>query len=206
LTAADRTGRRREKRKFFDRLAADWRRENLLTSRERELILRALPGGELDLPSPILDLGGGAGRLAGFFRELGVSLPLLFDISARMLEESPLISSPRLQGDAHHLPFKEQTVGLVFCFSAFPHFEGKEEVIRECVRILRPGGLLVILHSCAREEINRFHSVRDPIIAGDHLPPLESFRRWGESAGMIPERLDDSQEWFLVRYRKPGFR
>ncbi len=203
MTAAAEIGRRREKREFFDRLAEDWRRENLLTPRDRELILSALPPGTLQLPGPILDLGGGAGRLAEYFRELGASLPLVFDISARMLGESPAVPLRRLQGDAHRLPFRGRSVGLVFCFCAFPHFEGKEEVIRECERILRPGGLLVILHGCGREEINRFHSARAPVIAGDHLPPLEAFRRWGESVGMIPERLEDSRESFLVRYRKP---
>ena len=203
MTAAAEIRCRREKREFFDRLAADWRRENRLTAADRELILSTLSPGELDRSGPILDLGGGAGRLAGFFRELGVRLPLLIDISARMLKEVASLPIPRLQGDAHRLPLRAGSVGLVYCFSAFPHFEGKEEVIRECGRILRPGGLLVILHGCGREEINRFHSAQSAVIAGDHLPPLEYFRRWGEQAGMIPERLEDGRKRFLVRYRKP---
>jgi len=194
----------REKMEFFDRLAPEWRRNNRLTLRDRELLLSSLLPGELDRSGPVLDLGGGPGRLAGLLPRSPASPLVVFDLSHRMLAESP-VPGRRIQGDAHRLPFRDRTIGLIFCFCAFPHFEGQEEVIRECARTLRPGGGLIILHGCSREEINRFHSARDPVIAGDHLPPLEYFRRWGESAGMIPERLEDGRERFLVRYRKPVF-
>jgi ubiquinone/menaquinone biosynthesis C-methylase UbiE len=204
MTAVAESGRRRrEKRDFFDRLAPGWHRENPLTPRARDLLLSALPPGVLDRPGPVLDLGGGTGRLAEFFRGITASPLLVFDLSRRMLKETPAVFVHRLQGDAHHLPLRDRTIRLVFCFSAFPHFEQKREVVRECQRILLPGGFLVILHDCSREEINLFHSAQSPVIAGDHLPPLESFRQWGEMTGMIPERLEDGRERFLVWYRKP---
>ncbi len=197
-------GRRlRSKEEFFDRLAPEWHGKNRLTPRERGLILSALPPGGLDRSGPILDLGGGTGRLAEFFRPLTASPLLVFDLSGRMLSQSPPVPFHRIQGDAHRLPLRERSVGLVFCYCAFPHFERKAEVIRECRRILRPGGGLVILHGCGREEINRFHSAQEEVIAGDLLPPLPVFRNWGKAAGMIPERLQDSRERFIVRYRKP---
>ncbi len=195
--------RLRDKEVFFDRLAPEWHGENLLTPRERDLILTALPNGELPRTGPILDLGGGTGRLAEFFHRISASPLLVLDLSRRMLSHSPPAHFHRLQGDAHFLPLRERSVGLVFCYCAFPHFERKAEVVRECRRILRPGGCLVILHGRGREEINRFHSAGSEVIAGDHLPPLPAFRNWGKAAGMIPERLRDSRESFIVRYRKP---
>jgi ubiquinone/menaquinone biosynthesis C-methylase UbiE len=204
VTASASSGRQlRAKRDFFDRLATGWRRENLLTSRDRDLFLTALPRGGLELAGPVVDLGGGTGRLAEFFRGVTASPLLVFDLSRRMLEETPAVPVHRLQGDAHYLPLRDRSIRLVFCFSAFPHFERKREVIRECRRILLPGGYLVILHACGREEINSFHSAQSPVIAADQLPPLKTFREWGATTGMIPERLEDSRERFLVRYRKP---
>lgn len=195
--------RRQEKKDFFDRLAPDWHRENCLTGQARNLLIDALAPGVLALPGPIVDLGGGTGRVAEFLSGVAVSPVLLFDLSRRMLEERPDVPAHRVQGDAHSLPLRDRSIRLVCCFSAFPHFERKLEVIRECRRILLPGGVMVILHEWGREEINRFHSAQSPAISGDHLPPLESFRKWGEMTGMIPERLEDGRKRFLVRYRKP---
>lgn len=196
--------RLRAKEEFFDRLAPDWHGENRLTPRERDLILSAVPPGGLGRSGPILDLGGGTGRLAEFFRPLTAFPLLVFDLSAGMLSQSSPVPFHRIQGDAHRLPLRERAVGLIFCYCAFPHFERKAEVVRECRRILRPGGCLVILHGRGREEINRFHSAQEEVIAGDHLPPLAAFRSWGKAAGLIPEQLRDSRESFIVRYRKPG--
>ena len=92
---------------------------------------------------------------------------------------------------------------MIYCFCAFPHFQRPEEVIRECRRVLLPGGGLCIVHGSGREEINRFHSRQEGAIAADLLPPLESFRRWGERFGLVPERLEESAERFLVLYRRP---
>ncbi len=195
--------RLRDKESFFDGLSSSWHRENRLTSRERELILSALPPGEPGGGYPVLDLGGGTGRLTEFLRPLTGSPLLLLDLSRGMLSRPVPPPGSRIQGDAHRLPLRDRSVGLVFCYCAFPHFDRKEKVIRECQRILRPGGGLVILHNCGREEINRFHSAREEVIAGDLLPPLPAFRSWGGASGMIPERLQNSRECFLVRYRKP---
>ncbi len=203
MTRAASGSRWREKREFFDRLAPGWRRENYLTERARDLLIDSLPPGVTDLPGPIVDLGGGSGRVAEFLRGVTASPLLLIDLSCRMLEELTADSVHRLQGDAHYLPLRGRSVRLVCCFSAFPHFERKLEVIRECRRILLPGGFMVILHEWSREEINRFHSAQSPAVSGDHLPSLGTFRKWGEMTGMIPERLEDGRERFLVRYRKP---
>ncbi len=195
--------RLREKRVFFDRLAPAWHRDNLLTAQNRDLLRSVLPPEVLDIPGLVVDLGGGTGRLAGFLREVNANPLLVFDLSRRMLRELRDGSVHRVQGDAHHLPLRDRSVRLVFCFSAFPHFERQLEVLKECRRILRPGGYFVVLHDCSREEINRFHSAQAPVIAGDHLPSLAWFRRWGEKSGMIPERLENRRERFLVRYQKP---
>ena len=195
--------RLRAKESFFDGLSSSWHRENRLTSRERELVLSALLPGELSRSGPILDLGGGTGRLVEFLRPLTDTRLLVFDLSGRMLSQSPPVPFLRVQGDAHYLPLRDRSVGLIICYCAFPHFDRKEMVIRECQRILRPGGGLVILHSCGREDINRFHSAQQEVIAGDLLPPLPTFRSWGIASGMIPERLQNSRECFLVRYRNP---
>ncbi len=195
------------KEKFFDDLSPDWYRENILTLREQELIQSILTPSELSRGGILLDLGGGTGRLSEYLATTYPLSYLVLDISLGMLREgrehSPHPSLNRVQSDVHRLPLPDETVRFIFSFSSFPHFERKEEVLRECRRVLVPGGSFVILHSCSREEINQFHLAHSPVISGDHLPQLESFRQWGEKLKWTQKRMENNQELFLVHFIKP---
>ena len=196
------------KAEFFDDLSPNWHQENILTSREQELVRSILPPSELSRGGFLLDLGGGTGRLSEYLASSYPLSCLVLDISHGMLREgrehSPYSALNRVQSDAHRLPLRDESIRLVFSFSAFPHFERKKEVLRECRRVLLPGGSLVILHSCNREAINLFHSAHSAVIADDHLPPLECFRQWGEDLKWPIKKMEDNRESFLVHFIKPA--
>jgi ubiquinone/menaquinone biosynthesis C-methylase UbiE len=196
-----------KKAEFFDNLSPNWHQENILTPREQELIQSILPPSELSRGGLLLDLGGGTGRLSEY---LAASYPLSYlvlDISHGMLRAgldlSPHPAVNRIQSDAHLLPLQDESVRFIFSFCSFPHFERKEEVLRECRRVLMPGGSFVILHSCSREEINLFHSSHSSEISTDHLPPLECFRQWGDELKWTIEKMENNRELFLVHFVKP---
>lgn len=196
-----------EKQRFFDRLSPRWHDENTLADHEWELLHKVLPASELSRGGRVLDLGGGTGRLAESLVGAYPLRCLILDLSRGMLEEGarhfthPAVR--RLQADARRLPFSAESIRFIFCFRSFPHFEQKEEVLRESRRVLISGGSFVILHSCSREEINNFHSSQSPTIASDHLPPLSRFRYWGTALKWIPKRLENGPGGFVVHYRKP---
>ena len=50
-----------------------------------------------------------------------------------------------IQMDAHELPFADQTVDTVLLFEAIYYLERPETFVRECRRILRPGGYVLIV-------------------------------------------------------------
>lgn len=112
------------------------------------------------LPDPtekkVLDTGGGTGRLAQRLREAGADVWLL-DASAPMLRKARgVLPADRVfLGDAARLPFADSFFDLVLIVDALHHFPQQERAIRECFRVLRPGGCLYILdftpqHLCIR--------------------------------------------------------
>ncbi len=195
------------KAKFFDNLSPSWHQENILTPREQELIQSILHPSELSRGGILLDLGGGTGRLSEYLAATYPLSYLVLDISLGMLREgrehSPHPALNRVQSDTHRLPLQDESVRFIFSFCSFPHFERKEEVLRECRRVLVSGGSFVILHSCSREEINLFHSTHSSVISGDHLPPLESFQQWGVKLKWTPKKMENNRELFLVHFVKP---
>ncbi|MBO0705166.1 MAG: methyltransferase domain-containing protein, partial [Candidatus Dormibacteraeota bacterium] len=48
-----------------------------------------------------------------------------------------------IYGDAHRMPFRDGTFGLVFTQAVFEHLRNPFEVARELVRVTRPGGFIV---------------------------------------------------------------
>ncbi len=197
-----------KKRSFFDDLSPGWHENNIFNDRERTLLDEVLPGEELGRGGVVIDLGGGTGRFANYLIDIYPLRCLVLDISSGMLTEAGRYSAHpllhRVQADAHHLPLDDASIRFVFSFCSFPHFDRKDDVLRECRRVLIPGGIIMILHACSREQINHFHAAQREVIAGDYLPPLECFRDWGRKLELIPEYLEDGQDCFLVRYRKPS--
>lgn len=195
------------KKQFFDGIASRWRAGNPLEEEEREFVNSCLSHLELRDGEVVLDLGGGTGRLSGYlFRNFPVSC-LVLDISRRMLREGLVNLSANgiswLEADGHELPLRRESVQHIICYCAFPHFDHQEKVVRECRRILRPGGNFLIIHNRSREGINRFHSRQNKVIASDHLPSLVSFRRWGRCFNLEAKKLENKTGRFIVHYRKP---
>lgn len=103
-------------------------------------------------PPLILDVGSGTGRLERAVEAAGL-LPearwVLLDGSRRMLalaqEELDLGERGRfLHHRACPLPFADETFDVVACLEALEFTPRPEATLAELVRVLRPGGLLVI--------------------------------------------------------------
>jgi SAM-dependent methyltransferase len=114
-----------------------------------------------------LDLGGGSGMTGRLLTANDSQiLVVCMDISAKMLRHSGL---PSVQGDALRLPFADNSFDLVVAAAFLHHVPGREdEVLRECVRVLAPGGRVVGYDPNARCWQNR-------IFMGDGFLRLSMF-------------------------------
>ena len=100
----------------------------------------------------ILDLGCGyGGRTLEFQRAVG-GRAIGIDVDPRML--APAASFARsmgadtvsfVAGVGEALPLADDSIDLIFSYDVFEHVEDPERCLAECQRVLKPGGLLLLV-------------------------------------------------------------
>jgi ubiquinone/menaquinone biosynthesis C-methylase UbiE len=109
-----------------------------------EMLREAPPSARL-----ALDIGCGTGFFLHDVRrkcDRAVGLDISFDMLQLARREVPgaFVS----QGDAENLPFRDASFEVVFCKGALHHTRDHGGFLRNCFRILRPGGVLVLSEPC----------------------------------------------------------
>lgn len=105
-------------------------------------------------PFDLLDIGSGTGTWVAWVA--GSPLPsrtlVGLDYSAAMCKvahgKAAAIGddAPRfVNGDAEHLPFADGSFDVVTCSNSLHHYPHQAAAVREMVRVLRPGGRLMII-------------------------------------------------------------
>ncbi len=88
----------------------------------------------------ILDIGGGGIPLQ---KHLLKYKELFAHIQYVVVDKDP--KSPEVvKGDAHHLPFADESFDAVICKSVLEHVEDPVKVVSEMKRVLRPGGYGIV--------------------------------------------------------------
>lgn len=103
--------------------------------------LRAVPGQK------VLDLGCGPGDGASWLRKRGIDAVGL-DYSDGMLEKArkdSFLGGRLTRGDAGRLPFKDGAFDKLVCTNSFHHYPDHTAALREMRRVLKPGGLMLLV-------------------------------------------------------------
>lgn len=122
---------------------------DLLARSYDRLIPPPVPGRLADLlrlPTDgwLLDTGGGTGRVAAALRPL-VGRLVISDLSVPMLAQALAKGiACAVQAEAEGLPFPDGCFERILVVDALHHFADQRRAIRELLRVLRPGGRLVI--------------------------------------------------------------
>jgi len=132
--------------RFFDVWSAFYRRTLLgleLRRIQRHALdrLRVVPGQR------VLDLGCGPGDGMARLGTTG-AVAIGLDYSGGMLDQARKVAANagRLaRGDAGRLPFRDGAFDKVVCTNSFHHYPDHVGALREMRRVLRPGGLLVLV-------------------------------------------------------------
>ncbi len=101
-----------------------------------------------------------------------------------------------VQADAHSLPFPTGAFDRAICHNVFPHFRDRRAALAELARVLRPGGLLLILHDLGRDEVNAIHRAAGGAIGDDLLPPGTELSRLLRRAGFSEPEVWDTPEGY----------
>jgi ubiquinone/menaquinone biosynthesis C-methylase UbiE len=158
--------------------------------RTREILLRYLP----DTPAEIIDVGGGPAVHSFWLAGLGYATHLV-DIVPKHIEQARQVNQEKggvlaslAIGDARALPFPDQGVEAVLLLGPLYHLvqeEDRQAALREALRVLRPGGVLIsqaisryaaLVKLLSRQMLGDQHLIevaQETACTGRHLPGPE---------------------------------
>ncbi|MFC4589590.1 class I SAM-dependent methyltransferase [Sphaerisporangium corydalis] len=95
---------------------------------------------------PLLELGAGSGAVTRRLRAAEPDLPIVAaDIDETVLAHAACPGVPRLAADGRGLPLRTGSVGGVLLRYVLQHVADPAPVLAEALRVLRPGGLLIVV-------------------------------------------------------------
>lgn len=129
----------------------------------------ALEVGEVDRASRVLDVGCGPGLLSTALAERAGKVEGV-DFSEKMIAAARKLA-PELKfqvANAEHLPYPESCFDVAICCNTAHHFARPRTVFTEILRVLKPGGRIVVIHPIQSEQAS-FGSFADALY--ESLPP-----------------------------------
>jgi 2-polyprenyl-3-methyl-5-hydroxy-6-metoxy-1,4-benzoquinol methylase len=134
-------------RQLFDAKAATWPSKYSPNGRLAPRLTRLASAVTHRVPAggSVLDIGCGTGELARVLAAAGMRVTGC-DISLKMLrnagaaDPSGAVNWIRLDTDWRELPFEPETFDAVVASSVLEYVQEPTSVLRECGRVLRPGG------------------------------------------------------------------
>jgi SAM-dependent methyltransferase len=113
-------------------------------------VIATLERAQVSVHGRVLDSGcGGGGTVVSFAEEVELAVGLDLDArfrgsGTRLAGEKAVANVRFVQGDGLRLPFADRSFDLVLSHSVIEHVRSAEQYLRECHRVLRPGGLLYL--------------------------------------------------------------
>jgi len=115
--------------------------DQLIKFKDDDLVMQL---AKLPVEGWLLDVGGGTGRVTNAFRQ-SVDQVEILDVSFQMLYVASNKDLKVVCGDGSHIPHKNESFIRVLLIDALHHCQNQQEVISEMWRVLKPGGLMMIL-------------------------------------------------------------
>jgi len=136
-----------------------------------KMIVEAAAPGPHDT---LLDVACGGGIVVCAFaphlrQATGIDMtPAMLDQGRKLASEKGLVNVAWRQGDVGTLPYDDGSFTIVTTRFSCHHFQDPLAVVREMVRVCKPGGHIVVIDNYASEdtrkavEFNRLEKLRDP--------------------------------------------
>ena len=185
----------------FDAWAPSWDENEGADPSLLDALVSKIPDIE---KGPVLDVACGTGVISGKLATasqhdvLGVDLsPKMIEIAQKKYKHVPHVSF-RV---ADFYEFKEGVFQTIVIHNAYPHFLDVPALMEHAAAYLKHNGVLAILHSCGREELNHHHSGPGaaPISFMLQTPEKEA-ARFEERFALI--EADENEEFYYFILRK----
>ena len=191
------------RKEFFNTRAEDW--DNIIIHIPEKVvyIVNLL---EISPESQILDVGTGTGilipNLSSKLSSKGKITAIdysegMINVACRKYPKKEYPHVHFLVQDAYEAPMKAQ-YDVIVCYSCFPHFPDKPEILAHFAQGLVPGGKFMIAHSDSRDGINSIHKDASDTVTEDNLPTMQQLTEMVETAGLNIMNTVDSDEYFIL--------
>ena len=173
-----------------------WQLEHpVVGARERELVRWAFdPAG-----SRMLDVGAGDGATLVHLGDPQGSVGVeLFQDKLR-LGRQRLQRAALLAGSGYALPFRDGCFDHVIVRDVVHHLDTPEQLLRECVRVLAPGGRFDLLEPCRYNPLIVLHALSQQVERGELKSTAPYLKGLVKAAGLEVEREERSQALPLHR-------
>lgn len=208
---------------MFDRIAGRYDQMNRFLSARTDIGWRkkAIRRLKKSNPSSILDIATGTGdmaimacKLLNPARVVGIDISeQMLEVGRKKIEKEGLTGKIQLQsGDSETIKFAENTFDAVMAAFGVRNFENLEKGLSEMLRVLKPGGQLVILEfskprqTAVRGLYNLYMSVVAPTVAQWFKQNKEAYLYLCESANAFPERQHFVDILNKLGYQDTGYK
>lgn len=178
---------------YFEKVAGEW--DSLRTGYFTEVVREvAIAKAWLHPSMQVADVGAGTGFMAAGLAPVA-SKVIVLDGSPAMLEvaRKNLASYSNVEyqvADGQSLPVPDASLDAAFANMYLHHAPDPAAAIREMVRILRPGGRLVITDLDVHDQEWMKEEMSDVWLGFDRA----ELRKWFEEAGLVNIIIDDTEQ------------
>ena len=170
-------------KKYFDEIAHQW--DNMQQSFFSETVKdKAFSVAGVERGKIAADIGAGSGFITGGLIGRGLKVIAVDQSEAMLVEMRKKFSGAEgieyYLGEAERLPIPDEAVDYAFANMYIHHVESPQKAIQEMVRILKPGGKLVITDMDEHEFKFLKEKQHDRWMGFKR----EDVRRWFEEAGL----------------------
>lgn len=194
----------RNKRDFFSALANEWSFREVDWNR----LNRALSFITFQPGDCVADIGCGTGIIIPALKS---AVSPNGDVYCIDFSEEMLIEAKKeklnsgvyyITADGEELPLKNDFSHHVVCLAVFAHFTHKEAALNEFHRILRPNGIVSIIHLIGSTELAEIHKKAGQPIENDLLPQQEELEQLFSNAGFHSPKIIDEPELYFAQAKK----
>jgi ubiquinone/menaquinone biosynthesis C-methylase UbiE len=185
--------------------------EGYLSPRGEEATDQLIELAKPDRETVLLDVGSGLGGAALRLAEkVGCSVTGLdlvesnVQIASATAERRGLTELVRFQqGDATDLPFDDNSFTMIWGQDAWAHVPDRALLLKECARVLAPGGRIVFADFLliGRED-DFYHTTLLPELVCPSYETFEGYRGFLEDNGFVDIQTDDVSEQYASHYRQ----
>ncbi|OGP56612.1 MAG: hypothetical protein A2V65_08635 [Deltaproteobacteria bacterium RBG_13_49_15] len=184
--------------RHFDFLAPIY--DRLIPASDPEMFAKFL---HLPVNGFFLDAGGGTGRVSFPLSSL-VDHLVITDLSAPMLKRAKTKgNSIPIRCEAETLPFRNGFFDRILVTDALHHFYNQHQAIRELIRILKPGGWMVIEEPDVGRPLVRLLAIIEKIaLMGSRFYSAEAIQKMAQGPGVTSRIIKDGRMFLWIVFHK----